>query len=357
MNLTKKLLIFIIIIIFTYILWRLIYRRSEILKKINERNEGFNLFNTPESELANVQNSTPVIIQSINPDYTNRPLRDYVIKSSYNTAITGNFVNLDMVQYVLKRGCRFLDFEVFLIEGSPQVAYSTDKSYDTIDTDNHILLDSVLTSAVSNAFSGTSPNSNDPLFIHLRIKSKDPNIYKVVAKSIDFALKSKLYNGQVSNNTKLSEIMGKVVIIMDKTITRNYKELSACSSGDNNCYDLTKVINMESGSEILYLQRYSEILNQCSIPPHILDNCKENNDICTNVSFMRLIVPDINFKNTQNPEYTDFISKYGAQMIPFRFYSLDGGLKNYETFFNDNKSAIVPLAYAIRYLKDKKTSV
>jgi hypothetical protein len=34
---------------------------------------------------------------------------------------------------------------------------------------------------------------------------------------------------------------------------------------------------------------------------------------------------------------------------------MDTGLKTYEAFFDDNKLAIIPLANAIRYLKDNTT--
>ena len=354
MEFTRKVLIVLIIIIFTYIILRLLHRRSKLINVSTK--EGLNVFSTPEAELASVKSSNPVLIQGIKNEYTDRPLRDYVIKSSYNSAITGNYVNLDMIKYLLSRGCRFLDFEVFYIDNSPQVAYTTDSQYEIIDTDNSILLDAVLASAVANAFSSVSPNSGDPLFIHLRIKSNDPNIYKAVAKSIDFALKARLYNKQINKNTKLSEIMGQVVLIVDKTINRNYKDNTKCSPLEKGCYDLTKRINLESGSETLFLQRYSELLNQCAIPPHILDNCQgRKKDICTNVSVMRLVLPDINFKNTQNPEYVDFVNNFGCQFITYRFYSMDTGLKTYEAFFDDNKLAIIPLANAIRYLKDNTT--
>jgi len=357
----KNILIFLILLIFTYILWRLICKRQEIMKKISngeklyndEKKEGFSFFTTPDSEFSNIQNSNPVLIQGINSNYAKLPLREYIIKSSFNSAITGNYVNLDMIQYVLKRGCRFLDFEVFYIDNSPVVAYSTDKNFDTIDTDNHILLDAVLSSAVANAFSSTSPNSGDPLFIHLRIKSNNPNIYKSVAKSVDFALRSRLYNTNVTKNTKLSDIMGKVVLIIDKTLNRNYAKSSSCKPKESGCYDLTQYINMESGSETLFLQRYSELLNQCAIPPNVLDKCDGvPANSCTDISKMRLVLPDSNFKNTQNPEYNDFVSKFGCQLLTYRFYMLDKGLKNYETFFDDNKTAFVPLAHAIRYIKN-----
>jgi len=280
-------------------------------------------------------------------------LREYVIKSSYNTAITGNYVNLEMIKYLLGRGCRFLDFEIFYIDNKPVVAYSTDKNIDTIDTDNYVLLDSVLSTVVSTAFSVISPNNSDPLFIQFRIKSTNPNVYKAVAKSVDFNLRGKLYNNKITDDTKLSDLMGQIVLVMDKTINRNYKDLSICKKNEQQCHNLSNYINIESGSQSLYLQNYSELLNQYSTPPMILDKCKGNNSIhiCTDISKMRVVLPDNNFKNVQNPNYTDFVSKFGSQILAYRFYVLDKNLKNYETFFDDNKSAFVPLAIAIEYIQ------
>jgi len=359
----KKILIFIIIIVFTYILWRLIIRRQEILNKI-QTNKNFvlegGLFTTPTTEINNNKNSNPVLIENINPNYAFRPIREYVIKSSYNSAITGNYVNADMIKYLLGRGCRFFDFEIFYIKQTPVVAYSTDSTFNTIDTDNYILLDSILYTLVSNSFSSTSPNSRDPLFVQLRIKSNDPNIYNAVAKSIDYNLNGKLYNKQVTNDTKLSDIMGQIVIIMDKTINRNYSDMAMCTQKQENCYNLTKYINIESGSQTLFLQNYNELLNQVTNPPMIMDKCKDSAgkslNICTNISNMRVVLPTNNFKNVKNPNYSYFVINFGCQIITYRFYILDNELKNYETFFDDNKTAFVPLAFAITYINKKNDS-
>jgi len=360
----KKILIFIIIVIFTYILWRLIIRRQEIMKKIQTNKnivlEG-GLFITSTTEINNSKNSNPVLIENINPNYTFRPIREYVIKSSYNSAITGNYVNVDMIKYLLGRGCRFFDFEIFYINQTPVVAYSTDSTFSTIDTDNYILLDTVLYTLVSNSFSSTSPNNRDPLFVQLRIKSNDSNVYNAVAKSIDYNLNGKLYNKPVTNHTKLSDIMGQIVIVMDKTINRNYSDAAMCSQNQQNCYNLTKYINIESGSQTLFLQNYNELLNQVTNPPMILDKCKNPKgnslDICTNISNMRVVLPDNNFKNVKNPNYSYFVINFGCQIITYRFYILDNELKNYETFFDDNKTAFVPLAFAISYINKKNNNI
>ena len=97
-----------------------------------------------------------------------------------------------MVKYVIERGCRFLDFEVFLIDNKPKVTYSVDKTYQTYETENSILLDNILSAVVNSAFARPSPNYQDPLFIQLRVKTKDNSIYKMIAKSVDFTFEEQI---------------------------------------------------------------------------------------------------------------------------------------------------------------------
>jgi len=55
-------------------------------------------------------------------------------------------------------------------------------------------------------------------------------------------------------------------------------------------------------------------------------------------------------KTSKNPKYSDFILKYGGcQIVPYRFYSNDSELEEYEKFFNIHNSAFVPLSSAISY--------
>ena len=368
MNVIKKILIVIVIVLFIYIVWRLLRNRIEIKQKLSK--ESFTLFgNKSEKELGNLKNSNSVAIE--NSKITDLPLREYCIKASYNSALTGNYVNTNMIEYVLSRGCRFLDFEVFYIgqtkvnkaglsstQYTAQVAYSTDNTFTTISTENSILLDDVLNAVVTNAFSSPSPNTNDPVFINLRLKSNNTDIYKAVAASIENTIKDKLYVNTatekdntfpaipVTNETFLSEIMGKVILCIDKTIVRNYKDYTSCDSTTHPCYDLTNYINMESGSEDLNLLKYSEVMDQCVVPINI-----KNDNFRTDVKTMKYVIPNTKNDNSFNPVISDFIMKYSAQIPAYRFYKNDRHLRNYEEFFDEQKTAFVPLAIAIAYFK------
>lgn len=352
MKFYRKVLIVIIVLLFLYIIWN--FSRKRLKRTVNV--ESFVSDPAAVSEVTSITNSNPVTISGLSTKFADQPLRQYVIKGAYNSAVSGNYVSTDMIKYVLTRGCRFLDFEVFLIPNDkgkpvPQIAYSTDSTFNTIETNNSILLDDALTSVITNAFATPSPNGSDPLFINLRIKSRDPSIYNLVATSVDFHLKTSLYKGQVTNNTKMSSLMGKTVLLMDKTVNRSYASDSKCKSASSasiKCYDLTNYINMESGGDNLFLQKYSDLLNQNTLQINILDKC----DRCTDIANMRLVVPD----DTQsNPTIDPFITDFGCQIVPNRFYKLDTGLKKYETMFDTNKCAIIPLAYAILYI-DKLNS-
>jgi len=312
----------------------------------NNRVDNIEGFGSPESEFEGLKSDETNNIMSIGKEHTSRPLKEYVIKSSYNSAITGRYVNPEMVKELLKQGCRLLDFEVLYIDEKPFVTYTTDAKLETINTDNKVLLDNILAVIVSQAFTQPSPNYEDPLFIHLRLKSNDPAIYKSVAKSIDSTLRAKLYPTKININTKLSEVMGKVVIITDKTINRNYKSDSKCTSTETDCYEFSKYVNLESGSDSLNQNTYTDILNQSYDIVNIIDKC----DICTDVKKYRLVVPET-VNNSNNPDVYELIGKHGCQLVTNRFYIIDDNLKKYGKLFNDNKGGILPLAHVLEYIK------
>jgi hypothetical protein len=345
MPLYKKILIFIIILLFSYVLYRLYKKRLSFIKQ-----EGYLFDKTSDQELKDMKNvDTSINITTINSAYTQLPLSQYVIKGSFNSAITKNFVSLDALQYVLSRGCRFIDFEVFYLDGKPMVSYTNDPNFSILETDNKLLLDNVLASAVASGFNSPSPNKDDPLFIQIRIKSKDDNVYRQVAKSIQNSLSSRLFKGQITKTTKLSDIMGKVILVMDRTINYNYKKNTDCPNpNDKTCYDLTKYINIESGSEFLRTSNFTSLLNKGVTPPIINDN-----NLTTDVQYIQIASPDITSNNMKNPDPRNLIQNYGCQILLYRFYdnNSDDGLVAYENLFNDNLYGIVPLSTMLIYMQ------
>jgi hypothetical protein len=350
MEIYKKIILFIAFFIFIYVIFDLYQRKQRLALYLFNVKENFDLPNPSSQSSEDIELNRMIYtdqqkITSMSPEDMNMPLSQYVVKASYNSACTGNYVNTKAIEYLISRGCRFVDFEVFDISGIPHVAFSKDPTFKSIDSKNKILLNDALTTVVTCAFSSKSPNLKDPLFINLRIKSNNNNIYKLVAKSVDATLKPKLYNGKINDNTNVSDMAGKIVLLVDKTIRYDYKDYTGCGPKDTNCYDLSKYINMESGSDYLRLNQYSTMLDQKKNRPRILDDNEH-----TDKKYINLVIPDFNMKNTANPSIGAFVKEYGCQIVAYKFYNKDAQLEEYETLFNDNRYGTLKLADTIIYL-------
>ena len=95
-----------------------------------------------------------------------------------------DYVSLEALGNVLKRGARLVDFEIYSYGGQAVVGASPSSSYDFKGTYNCLPVGQVFSTVKAYAFSGQTPNPNDPLFIHLRVKSNNLDVYKQLAKSL-----------------------------------------------------------------------------------------------------------------------------------------------------------------------------
>ncbi len=337
----KYILIGICIILIVYIGYRFYMLRKRDTIENFELPEGAD-YEVGKLKDENKRNKKDLRIRNMDKDVTGFPIKDYCIKSSLNSAVTGKYVSIDMVNEVLSRGCRFLDFEVFYIkEGetfSPRVAYTTDYKLTSIDTENSVLLVDIFNSIVSNAFSQDSPNNKDPLFIHLRIKSNDTNVYEAVAKNIESALAGRKFNGKVTSDTLLERLMGKVVIVIDKTIRRDYKDYSE---------KLYKLTNLESGSENLNMHSLANIVDHPGSSIQISDD-----SYTTDLEKFQMVMPNL---EKYNVDVVDTIYKFGIQIFPVKFYVNGEELEDYEDIFNQNSHGIVPMGVMMYYLQKRKS--
>lgn len=391
MHILRKLLLLIIILLFSWILYRLIQKRMDIIadsQKIR-REEGFTdktvtkleKGNTTNLQISNLNlgNLTPE--NGITKDVKRQALslKNYCIKSSYNTAYNGEIVALDMVDYVLGRGCRYLDLEIYLavptpIESAPAasttecavVSYSADSTALSPSV-NKLALSDVLTRISQTAFSTPTPNTRDPLFIQLRVRYKDPDqnkgdgvnkrhiLYQSVADSIKSTIINQIYVGDVGYNTNIKSIMGKVVFVMDNSIFPTWKKYDISDK-----VKLQSYINMETSDTVYsktFINTYSEILEMKTTPPVINSDgytTKVWNSIDTDV--LQQVVPGYNKNNiatSANYNVYGLIKKYGIQITPMLFWSNDHELLEYEKIFNDSHSAFSPLSNVLRYVQTK----
>jgi hypothetical protein len=305
-------------------------------------------------------------LQNIQSERLNMPLAQYCIKSSYNSAYDGSKITTKQLTQVIVKGVRFIDLEIYLINDTPCVGYSTDKSLTNLDSTNSIPLNDIFTAILSNCFSSNNcSNFNDPFFIHLRIKTKEEDrnsIYKKVAATIDTFFgksKTKLYLDEhekpipVNETTILKDILSKVIFIIDKSINPDYANYTNCYN-DKQCVDLTNYINMESGGNTMSIEYFDTILNKQTKPPVIMNDFKT-----TNANSIQFVVPPPIGKN-KNPDLNmikQYITQYGIQNIAFQFWDTTTNLDIYESIFQNYKTAFIPLAYIVRDLNQNNLNL
>ena len=287
-----------------------------------------------------------------------KQLKQFCIKSSCNTAYDGEEVSIDMIEYVLLRGCRFLDFEVYW--GQPTTTDSTTKSATSVPVvsvsndpttpgTNAISLSSVLNYLQKNAFNVSMfPNGQDPLFIQLRVKylvylnetNNQNSLYDSIAQIVKDRLASVKYSGKVNENTDITKLARKAVVIMDTHANRDYVGVSP---------NLAKAVNMESNTDNLTHTTYEDIIteSQHSFPI-------DGNGIVTNMDVMQQVLPmstvsNIQYLFTENYDVMSVISRYSAQFTPMLFWSNDSYLQAYEKMFNNSGTGIIALSSAMGY--------
>ena len=197
------------------------------------------------------------------PSNSNYLLRDYYIKSAWNCCLSGNekhdFVNFCGLDATIRQGCRFLDFQIFTINGQPSVAFSNKKSVHQKDTFNSIKTADIFQRINQNAFaSSVVQNYNDPLILHFRFSTDIENTYNILASQIEQFLNARIlprtysnaYNGHNLGAVDIKEFFGKIIIFVDGSKGHGYKHSK-----------LWEYINMVSNSPFLKIVTYEEIVN------------------------------------------------------------------------------------------------
>ena len=269
--------------------------------------------------------------------------RDYYIKTAYNCCSGGNYrndyVNLDIMKILLKQGVRGLDFEIYSYDNQPIVGTSTIDNNYVKETFNYVTFVDVMETIRNYAFStSTAPNSSDPIILHLRIKSNNIEMYKnfaLLLQKYDDILLGKKYdsefNGHNFGAVPIHELLGKVVIIVEK-INTSYLE----------CPEFYKFINMTSNSVFMKAIRYNDIATMQISADDLIAFNKQNMTIC---------MPDQG-SNPSNPNFNALIET-GCQLLAMRYsYSVadEADLEANDAFFDDHGYAFVLKPEKLRYI-------
>ena len=357
MELLRIFLIIVILAIFSYVLHTLLNDRAIITKENMQTFEGMSV-KDEISKLIGLNTSITIGNMNDKPKQLGLPLREYCIKASYNSAYSGSIISDKMIKYVLSRGCRFLDLQIHYsdLDNLAYVANITDPKIKEMESVNRVPLDTIFNVIGANAFMGSQgsdgcPNPKDPLFIHLRIiPDKSAKVYNSVAECItkNFSDNYRFLNNDgkakmIDKYTRVnSKIMKKTLFLIDKTYNPEYAYFSQ---------NLANLVNGETGGSTFQLQDYGRIKNKVKNPPVIKDDFRT-----TNITEEQIIIPDVLEKNPQ-PSIINMVVNYGVQITMYSFYNSGDSLTQYEDLFNNHKSAIIPMAYAINYLGKMETEL
>lgn len=268
-------------------------------------------------------------------------LRDYYIKSAYNACSGGNYkngyVDTCALKDLLKQGVRGLDFEIYSVNNQPVVATSTSENYCVKETFNSVNFSDVLSVIRDYAFSSsTSPNPLDPIILHLRIKSSNQEMYANFAKILEgfnTMFLDKQYSfenyGKNLGQVKLSDIAGKVVIIVDRSNT-SFLESEA----------FYEYVNMTSSSIFMRALHYYDVINA----PDMIELIEYNK------LNMTIGMPDKG-STPENPSSLT-MRTYGIQMLAMRYQLVDTNLEENNIFFDEEGHAFVLKPEKLRYIPE-----
>lgn len=283
-------------------------------------------------------------------------LRDYYIMTAYNCCCGGDyasdFVSADALRCVISQGARVLDFEIYSVDGNPVVAASSRPEFSMKETYNYVPFVDAIDTINKYAFSAYRinektgieegcPNSNDPLFLCLRVKSRNVMIYEKIATIIKDKLGSKLldprfsysFNGEDLGKIKLTNFMGKVVIMIDETP----------GSDKVNTREIYKRTPLYEYVNMTFTAGYNK-----HTFAFINDNIKQDSKESAKKT-IKYIVPE-RATRSENLYPSTTAHNEGCQMVAMAFQSQDANVKAYTKVFNDVGSAFVLKPLELRYV-------
>ena len=273
-----------------------------------------------------------------NTDFSQN-LRDYYVKTAYNCCSAGtsknDFVNVCALKNCIRQGVRCLDFEIYSVNNTPVIAVSSQNSFDIKETYNTVSFANAMSIVADYAFSGsTCPNPGDPLLIHLRIMSNNKPIYDQMANTLFTTLSRRLLgknfsyenNGKNIGQTPLLDLMGKVIIMVDKANPLFSDTL------------LDEYVNIASNSVFMRALRFHDVKYTPDMQELIEFNKKN----------MSIVLPDLS-SNNNNPSSTLSLN-YGCQMVALSLQSFDSSLEYYNEMFDLAGSAFVLKPAELRFI-------
>jgi hypothetical protein len=315
----------------------------------------------------------------------NLPLREYCVKSSFNSAYDGADVSVETLLKRIKEGYRFIDLNVFSASGDIYVGFSQDNAPKLIS--NKLLLSEALKQINETAFSNTtvfdsslSRVSTSPLFVHIRVYRQPNSVVDVIAGvekivngtegsppsySNNYLRNSEGEPEQINGCTNMSVLSGKMIFSMDILnileiyAPSNYQ--SASTLPPDTIMAIRKIVNiLTGGSTFPAFYRYTEESIIYRTNKLAIYDSAMKGSFKTNVKDMFIAFPhpdDVkNGTGVIQPDVVKFILDRSIQFTPVRVYLADTNLDNYVQMFDTVGTPFAPMWYVYNNLQKPKSN-
>lgn len=316
----------------------------------------------------------PAECESSYTDSKDLPLKEYCVKSSFNSAYDGTNVSEANILKRIQDGYRFIDLNVFSASGDVYVGYSPDNA--PVMVSDKLLLSNALKCISENAFSSATKFntkltnvSKYPLFVHIRVYRPLNSTIDIISNVVN------VVNGQPGSTppsystsylrdeenapvqlepcTSLSSIMGKLIFSMDVV-----NVLQIYTPGSNNVSDvpssasksLRSFVNILTGGGTMpAFYRYKEpVLTNGKLNRLGVADSAINGSLKSNIKTMYIIYPHPEDKN--HPDVKHLMLNCSIQFIPMRSYLAGSEMDSYIKLFDTVGSPMVPMSYAYTHL-------
>lgn len=256
-----------------------------------------------------------------------------------------SYVSLDALKNCIKLGARCLDMQVFSYNNIPIVASSISDSKHIKHTFNELLLEDVFQYIHNNVFISRidkesdstlfgSPSPLDPIILHIRVMSTNPDIYQKIITSYKSQFGNKCYIGIGDlHQKKIQELQQKSILIINP-----YK---------NRVDILENIIGENKGASLVNcISRTDRITTTNKEYAILTSNDNPNTDAKIYQSLLSILIPDTSqtkINITDNYWYNNGIQK-GIVFTSMIFQPLQENRQvfdKYYKYFKDKGGAII----------------
>jgi hypothetical protein len=187
----------------------------------------FNLLSTITKTKEGMDNVNALLPIPVAPAEYNYSLSSYYVMTATDCCLdpSNTTVSINALKNAISKGARCLDFQIFSVNNTPVVSYSSsDDNFYFVNVRNTIPFSDVMRTIATYAFQdSTCSNFSDPLLIHLRVKSNNEGMFPALA-NIFSTYVSYMLNSQYNYTSidpinipgmTLPSLRNKLIIIMD----------------------------------------------------------------------------------------------------------------------------------------------